>query len=62
MSTNSRRIWNDTRLPRSLRCPDEGELPPNWVGVQVQELQRRGYIDETVYATQNFSSCEDGEE
>ena len=31
------------------------------VGVQVQELQRRGYIDETVYATQNFSSCEDGD-
>ena len=31
------------------------------VGVQVQELQRYGYIDEMVYATQNFSSCEEAE-
>ena len=32
------------------------------VGVHVQELQRYGYIDETVYATQNFSSCEEAGE
>ena len=31
------------------------------VGVHVQELQRRGYIDEMVYATQNFSSCEEAD-
>ena len=31
------------------------------VGVQVLELQRYGYIDEMVYATQNFSSCEEAE-
>ena len=32
------------------------------IGVHVQELQRRGYIDEMVYATQNFSSCEEDDE
>ena len=31
------------------------------VGVHVQEIQRRGYIDETVYAVQNFSSCEEAD-
>ena len=42
-----------------------GLLKPSYrrlgVGVQVQEIQRRGYIDEMVYATQNFSSCEEAD-
>ena len=42
-----------------------GLLKPRYrrigVGVQVQELERYGYIDETVYAVQNFSSCEEAD-
>ena len=53
-------LWMDSPEHRA------GLMKPRYrrigVGVQVQELQRYGYIDETVYAVQNFSSCEEDDE
>ena len=50
-------MWMDSPEHRAgLLKPTQRRMG---VGVQVQEIQNHGYIDETVYATQNFSSCEE---
>ena len=52
-------LWMDSTEHRAgLLKPSHRRLG---VGVQVQEIQRRGYIDEMVYATQNFSSCKEAD-
>lgn len=52
-------MWMDSPEHRA------GLMKPTYrrigVGVHVQELQKYGYIDETVYSVQNFSSCQEGD-